>query len=185
MNRRIEELGGHPDLAATALMKAEVAALLCDAGHRAGFWVIPEFEIMGRDQVRRRIDVVWAARQIADGKHVWLPMAAFEIEGHDVAPGSVEKNVDSLQAAVDCGAVVSTMVLFQVGPEGKRWGRKLPTSSVSRAERLLAEFKQQRSSNCPIEVVLDEQISGRLSTWVQMFALRQYHASGQPQAPGG
>lgn len=185
MNRRIEELGGHPDLAATALMKAEVAALLCDAGHRAGFWVIPEFEIMGRDQVRRRIDVVWAARQSADGSHVWLPMAAFEIEGHDVAPGSVGKNVDSLQAAVERGALVSAMVLFQAGPDGKRWGRKLTTSGVLRAESLLAGFKQQRSSSCTIEVVLDEQLGERLSTWIQMFGLRTCHASDRPQATGG
>jgi hypothetical protein len=170
MNRRIEDLGGHSGLAAKALTKEEVAAALCDAGHRAGFWSVPEFEIRGFDQVCRRIDVVWALRQLVDSNHIWLPVAAFEIEGHRVAAGSIQKNVDSLQAAIDRGAIVSAMVLFQVGPDLKPWGRARAATSLSRAETYLARFKQARQSTHPIEVVLDEQLQERLGAWVESVA---------------
>lgn len=175
MSRRLEDLGSHPDreLAATALTKEEVAAALCDAGHRAGFWAIPEFEIQGRDRVSRRIDVVWASRLADPSNHIWRPVAAFEIEGHRVAAGSVRKNVDSLQAAMDRGAVVTAMVLFQVGPNRKRWGRAPATTSVLRAEAYLEQFKRERSSTCSIEVVLDEGLGERLASWAQVVASQQ------------
>lgn len=172
MSRKIEDLGrhSHPGLAAKALTKEEVAAALCDAGHRAGFWSIPEFEIRGLDRVCRRIDVVWASRQLLESNHIWLPVAAFEIEGHRVAAGSVRKNVDSLQAAMDRGAVVSAMVLFQVGPDLKPWGRARAATSLSRAETYVAQFKLERSSIDPIEVVLDERLHERLGAWVESVA---------------
>ena len=180
MIRNTEDLGRHAGLAARALTKEEVAAALCDAGHRAGYWSVPEFEVQGQDGVRRRIDVAWATRQSPDAKSIWRPVAAFEIEGHRVAPGSIRKNVDSLQAAAGRGASVTAMILFQVGPDGKPWGRASVATSLPRADKHLQLFKLERGCGDSIEVVLDERLHDKLSIWVESVASQLGAAADAP-----
>jgi hypothetical protein len=170
MTRFSKDLGGHAGFPPRALTKAEVAAALCYAGHQAGFWSIPEFEIHGQGGVCRRVDVVWASRQSPDAGHLWRPVAAFEIEGHRVAVGSLKKNVDSLQAAASRGATIRAMILFQVGPNGRPWGNASAATSVSRAEHYLQQFKAECGSDAAIQIILDEQLADSLGSWTDSIA---------------
>jgi hypothetical protein len=172
MTRIDNKLGGHAGRAPGALTKQEVAALLCRAGHQAGYWVVPEFEVLTATGERRRIDVVWAVRNELGLKSIWHPVAAFEIEGHRVAPASIAKNVASLDAAAAGGAVITAMVLFQVGPDGKPWGRSNSASSLGRASRCLKRFQSEAICRAMIEVVLDEELTGCLGGWEAALAGR-------------
>lgn len=166
MTRDLEELGGHAGLDAHALTKQEVAALLCAEGHRAGFWCVPEFEIDG-DKLKRRIDVVWACRD-RNSQSLWQPIAAFEIEGHDVAGESIDKNVDSLGAAKKAKAAVCAMVLFQAGPRGEPWGGKIISKSVDRVARRVSNCHHASLAELGIDVVLDKDLRDRLGPWIEM-----------------
>lgn len=159
------KLGGHAGLSGRAKTKHEVAALLCASALEAGLWPVPEYEIRSADGKRRSIDVVWAARDRTVSGRVWLPVAAFEIEGHGVAraPGSIQKNADSLSVAAVAGARIIAMVLFQVGPSGERW---TPVGAPSRAEKLLHEALAARRISCAVEVVMDENLEERIPSWV-------------------
>lgn len=178
MNRIAEELGCHRALPAhaRALSKQEVAAALCRAGLLAGLWSVPEFEIRGRDGMRRKIDVAWARREPRGRMTLWRPVAAFEIEGLNVAGDSIRKNVDSLTAAAEAGAIVRAMVLFQVGPDAQPWCDMAVDAGVRRATDRFGEALASRQN--PVhEVVLDETLCERLALWVQLIASQQVAAA--------
>lgn len=168
MRRIADELGGHSDLSAGALSKQEVVAALCHAGHIAGLWSVPEFEIRGRNGARRRIDVAWARREPRGRSTLWCPLAAFEIEGLNVAGDSVLKNADSLTAAAEAGAIVRAMVLFQAGPDGQPWCRVASETGVTRAKAQLQRALASREVSAQVEVVLDECLCEKLTAWVQV-----------------
>jgi len=164
-----EEFGRHAGFHHRAMSKQEVAAALCRVGILVGFWSVPEFEIKGMNGAERRIDVVWAMRIPLSGDCMWKPVAAFEIEGHDVAlaPGSIRKNADSLTAARRDGADVLAMVLFQVGPKGQLWHRAASENSTTRVQETLTTSLKELNSTAPVEVLLDQELFERLESWVQ------------------
>lgn len=171
MTAATDELGGHPSLPPNALSKHEVAALLCRAGVEAGFWVIPEFEVRGQTDSKRSIDVVWARRIPRDSHRPWIPVAAFEIEGHGVGRGaphaSITKNAESLTAAGALGAVVRAMVLFQAGPDGTSWDKGSAREHLTGAQGLLNRALAELGSGHSAEVVLDEELEHQLKIWLQ------------------
>jgi hypothetical protein len=134
--------------------------------------VVPEFEVQAATGERRRIDVVWAVRNELGSSLIWRPVAAFEIEGHRVHPASIDKNVDSLAAAAAGGAVITAMILFQVGPDGRPWGISDPASSLVRANRYLKRFQSEAGCLAMIEAVLDEDLNGCLKGWLAALAGR-------------
>jgi hypothetical protein len=175
VNRIHGELGGHSGLAHRAMSKQEVASALCRVGIQAGFWSVPEFELVGLEGVSRKIDVVWAKRIPRSEGLLWKPIAAFEIEGHNVAHSrkSICKNADSLTAAGNAGALVLAMVLFQVGPSGDPWYLALKGSkerSKTCAEQSLTECLKEMRSTRHVDVVLDENLVEKLESWVQFVA---------------
>jgi hypothetical protein len=164
----LSELGNHPRLAHRAMSKQEVAAALCRIGNEAGLWTIPEFEI-STPSGTRRIDVVWARRE-RKSDDVWTPVAAFEIEGHNVN-SSIRENAESLIAAGQKGARVLAMILFQAGPKGEPWypaPNSSKTRSEERAESLLREVltELQFDYRDRVETVLDEALVDRLELWM-------------------
>jgi hypothetical protein len=167
MSRIDETLGGHEDLPTGALTKQEVAALLCKAGLEAGLWSVPEFEVVGDDGVRRKIDVVWATRcRGADGE-LWRPFAAFEIEGHDVAHASTRKNAHSLFAIAE-SVTVRAIVLFQVGPKGEPWHSLAVPDCIERARSCLAEaLLPDRGRASQVEILMDEDLGKWLDAWTK------------------
>jgi hypothetical protein len=141
------------------MTKHKVAALLVSAGCSAGFWVIPEFEI-----ARRKIDIVWARRTRTTAGKLWAPVAAFEIEGHDAAPGSVEKNADSLLAASQEGASILAMVLFQIGGDGGYWHQIRPTYDPG---AVLRGYCRDGGLPATVQTVRDEDLAERISEWLR------------------
>lgn len=159
MDRVEKELGKHSGVNCGAMTKQEVAAALCRIGVQAGLWAIPEYQAG-----TQRIDVVWATRTNAAGS-LWKPIAAFEIEGHNVALKSVYKNAKSLTAAGKAGASILAMVLFQVGPDGRAWHLLGSNkTSVNRAKTILGQAPEL-DSRYSVEVVLDEQLCDVLKAW--------------------
>jgi hypothetical protein len=162
---RIEsELGGHSGLSGRALSKQEVSAALCRMGVQAGLWAIPEYEVGNQ-----AIDVVWATRT-RGANSLWKPVAAFEIEGQNVALGSIRKNAHSLTAAANAGAIVRAMVLFQVGPDGRPWYPLTKAKRMARADMNLAQFLKEMGSPHSVEVAFDEDLGEHLRTWTQRVA---------------
>ncbi len=168
MHRIAEELGGHAGLAVGALSKMELVAALCRAGIAAGLWAVPEYEISGIRGSRRKIDVVWATRSARGSGDLWHPVAAFEVEGHDVDPNSVSKNADSLVAAANAGAVIRAMVLFQAGPDGQRWHRRSHEAPADRPEKQLRQGLVDLGSTHHVEVLMDESLCDRLPAWTSL-----------------
>lgn len=97
-------------------------------------------------------------------------------------PTSIDKNVDSLGAAAAGGAVITAMVLFQVGPDGRPWGSSDPASSLVRAHSYLKRFQSEAGSRATIEVALDEELTGCLKGW--MAALAGRDAAATAPRPG-
>jgi hypothetical protein len=159
-----DEFGRHAGHTSGAMTKHEVAAELVSAGHTAGFCVIPEFETRCPSGKLRKIDIVWARRErITPGK-VWTPVAAFEIEGHDVAGDSIAKNADSLCAASQAGARVVAMVLFRIHSDGIRpKGQR----ALNKTEAMLRGCCRDGGLPSSVEVLLDESLRERLPIWVQ------------------
>ena len=181
MKRIVEELGGHRDLADRAMAKQEVVAALCRAGFLAGLWAVPEFEIDGGQGDRRKLDVVWAMRSPRGSGVLWRPIAAFEVEGHNVALSSIEKNADSLLAAANAGASIRAMVLFQVGPGGQPWYPSRERTSVARSEAHLRQCLGAVPHR--VEVLLDERLQERLGEWMQVAASQQAAAAAGAKPP--
>ena len=164
LKRIRSELGGHKDAPKGALTKYEVATALCHVGFGAGLWSIPEFEIQCAGG-RRTIDVVWARRNTGKTDRLWDPVAAFEIEGHNVN-SRIKKNVESLCAAADAGAKVLAMVLFQVGPNGTLW-HPFPNSAKVRKFDPAAKLKKLLPTEYAdrIETVHDANLFKKLEGW--------------------
>ena len=156
IQRLIELLGKHKDMPAKAHTKHEVAALLCKAGNVLGFWTVPEYEIV-TTRGKQKIDVVWAERCGSGSDFVWKLVAAFEIEGNDVSPESIEKDLLSLTEASQAGAVVCAIVLFQVGPDRKAWGRRI--------QNPVDRVKEKLSQAGGIQVLQDEKLWDVLLEW--------------------
>jgi hypothetical protein len=174
VHRIKSELGKHAGVPARAMTKQEVAAALCRIGIQAGFWSIPEFEIECAENRYQRIDVVWAERNTRPSGSLWEPVAAFEIEGHDV-DGSILKNAKSLTAAGNEGATVLAMVLFQIAPDRERWhpsAQKGQQKSESRAKEILEKHLKDLVSPYSVEVVLDEQLVEKMESWLQVVRQR-------------
>ncbi|HLJ12053.1 MAG TPA: hypothetical protein VKU82_12740 [Planctomycetaceae bacterium] len=175
MIQALHDLGAHDGFPVGAMTKHELSAILCRAGVEAGFWVIPEYEIPG--EISRKIDIVWALRtrpivtQLrTPATHLWTPVAAFEIEGHDVDLGkSVPKDAASLSAAAERGAVVLAILLFQVGPSGLPWHRK---RSQAYHDRVKAKLEECQSPH-KVQLELDQNVRDCLRGWLQIANIKK------------
>ena len=131
-------LGNHESLPATpdALTQSEVYAALFRAARAAGVDAIAEYSVRPPGATRdKAIDVVWALRvRKDDDDHrnrdvavddrqggIWIPVAAFEIEGLGVYPASVSADVeklDTLKADLDAHDLHA------------RWNRDIPRAII-------------------------------------------------------
>lgn len=156
-------LGAHGGLNSLAMTKHEVCALLCQTGVDLDLHVVPEYDVFGSDR-DYAIDVVWAMRSVTPGPPVWIPIAAFEVEGVGVT-ASLTKDAASLSVMSSLGAAILATVLFQVGPDAEPWKKSIKTmntskrSALGRAQaRLKKELGQIGASSVTVDVLLDEDL---------------------------
>jgi hypothetical protein len=138
--------------------KAEVYERLIRAGVSNGLLVVPEYGIKpSLEQEKRAADLAWCVRAptSADGRP-WLPVAVFEIEGHDAElrtsgrSGGIEKDADSIlsgacflreQTQKDL-MVAGAVVLYQLNPDGSRYNGSVDSAEVERRRQAFATHVQ-------------------------------------------
>ncbi|MBK6687930.1 MAG: hypothetical protein IPG45_25880 [Deltaproteobacteria bacterium] len=171
-------LGQHAGLSELAMSKHEVCARLCQAGVDLDLHAVPEFNVFGTDR-NYAIDVIWALRGATAESPLWIPVAAFEVEGVGVTT-SLVKDAASLSVMARLGAPVLATVLFQVGPNGEPWGKTVTKmNSTKRAAlnsasaRVTNELAGIGASSVGIDVLLDEDLPGFLAKWTPIAKQRR------------
>ncbi len=145
--------------------KYEVYDALIAAGIGAGFKVAAEFDVRPAfETAKRQVDLVWCVDYGATGLP-WMPVGAFEIEGHDAElrkPGrlsGIEKDADSIlsvarfvraRTGVDV-APAAAVVLFERGYGGGHWNRAVRMDEVDdRRARFAAHADLLIQTNAPV-----------------------------------
>jgi hypothetical protein len=120
----------------------ELAELIRRAGRAAGFIVESEHRVCLADSKNGKIDWVWLSSESFN------PVVAFEIEGRDVAEGSVRADVNKFR---ECRAALNVIALFHT--DHNRTPKGLPPGGSEPKERV-----RRLVGDCPVEIVLDEEL---------------------------
>ena len=141
-------LGGYLPRSKNALTLHDLGELIRRAGQDVGFIVKSEFKIsLDQDQLAKKIDWVW----LAPGQEK-KPIVAFEIEGRNVDPRSIEADCKKFKK---CKALINVFALFQVDhdhtPKPESPKGQLPEDRVK-------GWVKQSKQGVQIEAYRDEQL---------------------------